>query len=45
VRDTVGVSARQADALVLSELELVRKFGRRGVRATEPRTLEVETLK
>ncbi len=30
-------------ALVLSELELARKFGRRGVRATEPRTTQVET--
>lgn len=30
-------------ALVLSELELARKFGRRGVRATEPRTAQVET--
>jgi len=32
-------------ALVLSELELARKFGRRGVRATEPRTQQAETPK
>lgn len=32
-------------ALVLSELELARRFGRRGVRATEPHPAEVETTK
>ena len=30
-------------ALVLSELELARRFGRRGVRATEPRVAEAKT--